>query len=174
MRSTLCGSFSSNAVHSSVHRKVLAVAFCVFLAWRTAASLVSLAGEIRSYDVRSIMDALSLTQEERIQRTLKGDYAIFELLRQKVPEDGLVLFVTGSTLPTVQRALRIGLLLYPPRFAPVARLLPLPPGDARTSDAPVFAVDLVGEETPASSWELVERQESFRLWRYRPSKESGT
>jgi hypothetical protein len=137
------------------------------------ASLVSLAGEIRSYDVRSLMDAVSLTEEERIQRTLQDDYAILTTLRGSVPKDGVVLFVTGSTLSTVQRALRVGVLLYPPRFDLVARLLPLVPGDAGGADVPVFAVDLVGEESPPpSTWELVEQPESFRLWRYRTPKRS--
>lgn len=128
-------------------------------------SLVSLAGEIRSYDARSLSDAVSLTQDERIHRILKGDYEIFELLRQRVPEDGLVLFVTGSSLPTVRRALCIGQILYPPRFTVVARLLPV----LATPDMPVFAVDLIHEETPApAAWKMVEERDSLRVWRYFP------
>jgi hypothetical protein len=80
----------------------------------------------------------------------------------------LVLFVTGSDLATVKRALRVGQLVYPPRFAPTALLLPLVPPGVSRSNAPVFAVDLTGEETPArSAWDLVERGRTFRLWRYR-------
>ena len=163
---------SGRVVLDSMLRKVLAVAFGLFLAWRALASLVLLAGEILSYDLRSLEEAVSLSEDERIQQTLRGDYEIYATLRKTVPENGLVFFVTGSTLPTVQRALRIGLLLYPPRFVPVARLLALVQRDAR-ADTPVFAVDLVGEEIPPSSWELVERQETFQLWRYRAPERAG-
>jgi hypothetical protein len=159
---------SIQAVDRSLFRKLLAIGFCLFLAWRAIGSLLSLSDEVRAYDVRSLAAAVSLSEEERIERALAGDYAIFTTLNDRVPRDGSVLFVTGSTLPTVKRAMRIGILLYPPRFALAGRLLPLVPRGMAMSNAPVFAVDLVRQEAAApQAWELVEAGSDFQLWRYR-------
>lgn len=153
-------------------RKAFAVAFCAFLAWRAFASVVLLAREMRSYDAGSLMDALSISQEERIRRTLQDDYEIFAALRALAPDSGLVLFVTGSSLPTVRRALRIGQLLYPPRFEVVALLSPLLA--KKTSESPVLAVDMSREAVPApDAWGLVEDAGTFRIWRYRRQKGAG-
>lgn len=154
-------------------RKPLAVVFCLFVAWRAIGSFASLVNEARSYDVHSLVDAVSLSQEERIRSTLQDDYEILTTLRANVPAGGLVLYVTGSDLPTVKRAMRLGLLLYPPRFAPTARLQPLVPANVRRSNAQVFAVDLTGKEKPArSAWDPVEPGQNFQLWRYRTPESS--
>jgi hypothetical protein len=157
-------------VHCSLRLKAPAVALCLFLIWRAIVSLGWLGREVLSYDAQSMVDAVSLSQEQRIRRTLQGDYEVYETLREKVPENGRVLFVTGSTLAMAQRAMRVGLLLYPPRFDLVARLPAALPMEAGTPNA-VFAVDFIRAETPEQSWELLESEKTFQLWRYRTSEQ---
>jgi len=155
-------------VDRSLFRNGLAIAFCSFLAWRSLASVLSLYDEVRDYDSTSLAAAMSLSEAERIESVLDADYPLFTLLSETVPEDGIVVFVSGSTLPTVKRAMRIGTLLYPPRFVLAGRLMALMPQSMTPSSSTVFAVDLVGEEEAApQTWEPVASGNSLRVWRYR-------
>lgn len=149
---------------SPVPRRALTVAFCLFLTWRAGASVVSLAREIATVKPRALVNALTLPQEERIRRTLGGDYEMYAALRTHVPEGAFVVLVTERTFRDMFRAMRAMVLLYPRRFLPAARL----PDDwqqrAGRPDTKVFVLDTIGEATrPRGSWHLLQGGKTFRL-----------
>lgn len=159
-------------------RLCIAIVFALLFTWRGAGSLFAVVDEIASVERSDWKQALTATQDERIRRGLAfwekrygfevgREASLFSALRQEVPPEGEIWFVTAREPKAMSAWSHLRVLLHPRRF----EWTPAIPADWKESTSGLHADFFILEYGGTSgrlddSFEAVARGDDYVLWRF--------
>ncbi|MFQ5505238.1 MAG: hypothetical protein ACE5F1_10625 [Planctomycetota bacterium] len=112
---------------TKTRRNVLGLLFVLFVAWRGSASTIDLAQEVFRTGPDEIIQALTLSQEERIHKEFEKvavenglpsgrESELYRALRDHVAKDGLVVFLSRISPESMITYSHMELLFFPSRY----------------------------------------------------------